>query len=103
MCAPGYPFLSPRLVEMQLALIAGQSGQYPKYDELIALDRELPAVGATSPPAPKDCLETFNKWLLYIIMSLKTPKGGDRRPIFILGDFVEAFVGGRSPFEKIAM
>ena len=33
----------------------------------------------------------------------KTPKGGDRRPTFILGDFVEAFVGERSPFEEGAM
>ena len=36
-------------------------------------------------------------------MQLKPPKGEHRRPTFILGDFAEAFVGGRSPFEEVAM
>ena len=31
------------------------------------------------------------------------PRGEHRRPTFILGDFAEAFVGGRSPFEEVAM
>ena len=33
----------------------------------------------------------------------KTPRGGDRRPTFILGDFVEAFVGGRRHFEEVVI
>ena len=38
-----------------------------------------------------------------VLIQSKTPKGGDRRPIFILGDFVEAFVGGRNPFEEVVI
>ena len=34
---------------------------------------------------------------------MKPPKGGAPPPHFILGDFAEAFVGGRSPFEEVAM
>ena len=35
------------------------------------------------------------------VLAKHVPKGGDRRPIFILGDFVEAFVGGRRRFEEV--
>ena len=32
------------------------------------------------------------------------PQGGNTAaPLFILGDFVEAFIGGQSPFEEVAM
>ena len=34
---------------------------------------------------------------------MKPPKGEHRRPTFILGVFAEALVGGRSPFEEVAM
>ena len=40
----------------------------------------------------------------YVLLNkLKTRQGGNRRPTFTLGDFVEAFVGERSPFEEGAM
>ena len=36
--------------------------------------------------------------------SIGGPQGGSTAaPLFILGDFVEAFVGERSPFEEVAM
>ena len=38
-----------------------------------------------------------------LVIQSKTPKGGDRRPTFIPGDFVEVFIGERSPFEEVAM
>ena len=33
---------------------------------------------------------------------MKPPKGDHRRPTVILGDFAEAFIGGRCPFEEVA-
>ena len=35
---------------------------------------------------------------------IEGPQGGETAaPLFILGDFVEAFVGERSPFEEVAL
>ena len=40
----------------------------------------------------------------FLFIQLKTPQGGSTAaPLFILGDFAEAFVGERSPFEEVAM
>ena len=41
--------------------------------------------------------------VVFLWLLIEDPKGGDRRPTFILGDFVEAFVGERCPFEEGAM
>ena len=39
-----------------------------------------------------------------LVIQLKAAKGGSTAaPLFILGDFAETFVGGRSPFEEVAM
>ena len=36
--------------------------------------------------------------------SIEGPQGGETAaPLFILGDFVEAFVGERRPFEEVAL
>ena len=51
----------------------------------------------------KSSYALVNLGVMASLIQLKTPKGGDRRPTFISGDFVEAFVGERSPFEEGAM
>ena len=33
----------------------------------------------------------------------RPPRGETAAPLFILGNFVEAFVGERSPFEEVAL
>ena len=39
-----------------------------------------------------------------IYYSIEAPQGGETAaPLFILGDFVEAFVGERRPFEEVAL
>ena len=49
----------------------------------------------------------FKGFLLFLFVafySIEGPQGGETAaPLFILGDFAEAFVGERSPFEEVAM
>ena len=47
-------------------------------------------------------IEATPKYLGTFFINGSPPRGEHRRPTFILGDFAEPFVGGRSPLEEVS-
>ena len=67
----------------------------------------FPACGVGFLTSCSEMLAVIRKLLSgtpFWLYSIEGPQGGETAaPLFILGDFVEAFVGGRSPFEEVAL